>query len=549
MASPKVDSDILIAQKAKPLPIEKIAQKIGLSKSDLELYGDCKAKIKFEAIQRVQKNKDGSLILVTAMTPTPPGEGKTTVTVGLGQAFAKLGTKSMICIREPSLGPVFGVKGGAAGGGYSQVLPMEDINLHFTGDIHAVTAANNLVSAALDNHLQRGNELNIDTRQISWHRAMDVNDRSLRNIVIGLGGASEGVPREDHFDISVASEIMAILALSQDLSDLKKRVEKIIVAVSREKKAVTVKDLKVAGAVTVLLKDALKPNLVQTTENTPAFVHTGPFANIAHGCNSVISTKLALKLADYVITEAGFGADLGAEKFLDIKCRFAGLKPKAVVVVATIRALKFHGEGDLEKGLPNLGKHIENIKKFGLEPVVALNVFSSDTKGDIVQVFDYCKKLGVACSLTEVWAKGGAGGVDLAKKVLSITKKANNFHHLYEVGSTIPQKIETIAKEIYGASQVRFSETANKQIKQYEEWGLDKMPVCIAKTQYSLSDNPKLLGAPEGFTITVNSIKLSAGAGFLVAVTGNIMLMPGLPKIPAAENIDIDKDGKVTGLF
>lgn len=547
MAKAKVASDIVIAQKSKLLNIEKIAQKIGLSKSGLEFYGDYKAKIKYEAIDK-QKGPDGSLILVTAMTPTPPGEGKTTVTVGLGQALTKLNKKAITCIREPSLGPVFGVKGGACGGGYSQVLPMEDINLHFTGDIHAVTAANNLISAILDNHLYRGNLLQIDPGQISWHRSMDMNDRSLRNITIGQG-EKNGVVREDHFDISVASEIMAILALSGDLTDLKKRIEKIIVAVNTKGKPVTVKDLKIAGAVTVLLKDALKPNLVQTTENTPAFVHAGPFANIAHGCNSIVSTKLALKLADYVVTEAGFGADLGAEKFLDIKCRFGKLKPGAVVIVATIRALKFHGLGNLGRGLPNLGKHIENIKKFGLEPVVALNVFSQDSEQEIKEVIDYCKKLNVEVSRTEVWAKGGAGGLDLAKKVLAVTKKTNKFRHLYEVASTIPEKINTIAREIYGAKKVEFSELAKKQIRQFENWSLDKMPICIAKTQYSLSDDPKLLGRPEGFTITVNSIRLSAGAGFLVAATGNIMLMPGLPKVPAAEGIDIEKDGKITGLF
>ncbi len=548
MAKAKVASDIVIAQKSKLLPIKKIAQKIGLTEADLESYGDYKAKIKFEAIKNVQSKKDGNLILVTAMTPTPPGEGKTTVTIGLGQALSRLGKKSITCIREPSLGPVFGIKGGACGGGYSQVLPMEDINLHFTGDIHAVTAANNLISAALDNHLYRGNQLRIDVGQIAWHRCLDMNDRSLRNIMIGQGDGN-GVAREDHFDISVASEIMAILALAKDIPDLKKRIEKIIVAVDTKGKPVTVKDLKVAGAVTVLLKDALKPNLVQTTENTPAFVHAGPFANIAHGCNSIVATKLALKLADYVVTEAGFGADLGAEKFLDIKCRFGNLKPKAVAVVATVRALKFHGSGDLKKGLPNLGKHIENIKKFGLEPIVALNVFSSDTQEEIEAVINYCKKLGVEVSRTEVWAKGGLGGVDLAKKVLAVTKKANKFHPLYEVESTISEKINTIARQVYGAKKVEFSDTAKKQINRYKSWGFDKMPICIAKTQYSLSDNPKLLGRPEGFTISVNSIRLSAGAGFLVAITGNIMLMPGLPKLPAAENIDIDKDGKVTGLF
>ena len=425
---------------------------------------------------------------------------------------------------------------------------MEDINLHFTGDIHAVTAANNLISAILDNHLYCGNLLQIDLEQISWHRSMDMNDRSLRNITIGQR-EKNGVVREDHFDISVASEIMAILALAQDLTDLKKRIEKIIVAVNIKGKPVMVKDLQIAGAITVLLKDALKPNLVQTTENTPAFVHAGPFANIAHGCNSIVATKLALKLADYVVTEAGFGADLGAEKFLDIKCRFGKLKPGTVVIVATIRALKFHGSGNLEQGLPNLGKHIENIRKFGLEPVIALNVFSQDSEQEIKEVIDYCKKLNVEVSRTEVWAKGGAGGLDLAKKVLGIIKKGNKFHHLYQVQSTIPEKINTIAKEIYGAKKIEFSELAKKQIKQYEHWGLDKMPICIAKTQYSLSDNPKLFGRPEGFTITVSSIRLSAGAGFLVAATGNIMLMPGLPKVPAAESIDIEKDGKITGLF
>ncbi|MDP3988098.1 MAG: formate--tetrahydrofolate ligase [Candidatus Levybacteria bacterium] len=541
-------SDVEIAQRAKLLHIEKIAAKIGLQRKDLELHGDYMAKINVGAIHESPKHT-GKLILVTAMTPTPMGEGKTTVTVGLGQGLAKIGTKSIICIREPSLGPVFGVKGGAAGGGYSQVLPMEDINLHYTGDIHAMTAANNLISAIIDNHLHFGNELNIDTRQISWHRCLDMNDRSLRNILVGLGGKQNGVPREDHFDITVASEIMAIMALSNDIADLKEKIARIIVAVNVNGEPVTVKDLNIVGAVTTLLKDAIKPNLVQTIENTPALIHCGPFANIAHGCNSIVATKLALKLADFVVTEAGFGADLGAEKFFDIKCRFAKLKPSGVVIVATIRALKHHGQGLVQKGLPNLEKHIENIKKFGLEPVVALNLFSSDTKEEINEVIEFCKILRVEAKVADVWGKGGKGAIELAKSVLKTAQKPNKFHYLYDTDLPITKKIEIIATQIYGAAKVHFSQTAIKQIKQYEDWGKDKLAVCIAKTQNSLSDDPKLLGRPKDFTLTVSSIRLSAGAGFLVALTGDIRTMPGLPRIPAAEMIDIDKNGKISGLF
>jgi len=544
-----MQSDIEIAQQAKIETIDKIAQKIGFNKDDLELYGDYKAKIKYESIKKSANNKEGKLILVTAMTPTPAGEGKTTTTVGLGQALHKLGKKSIICLREPSLGPVFGIKGGAAGGGWSQVLPMEDINLHFTGDIHAVTAANNLISALIDNHLHQDNELKIDQKKISWRRSMDMNDRSLRSILIGLGGKANGILREDGFDITVASEIMAVLCLSLDLADLKKRVEKIIIALNNKNEPVTVKDLKAAGAVTALLKDALKPNLVQTIENSPAFIHGGPFANIAHGCNSLTATKLALKLGDYVVTEAGFGADLGAEKFINIKCRVGQLKPSAVVIVATIRALKHHGEGNLEKGLANLGKHIENIKKFGLESVVALNHFSVDTNKEIKQVNKYCQKNGTEMSLSQVWEKGSKGGLDLAKKVLAITGKPNNFHFLYNLEESIKTKITKIALEIYGADGVDFSDLALKQMAQFEKWGFGNLAVCMAKTQASLSDNPLLLARPRNFKVTVRALKLSAGAGFIVALTGEIMTMPGLPKKPAAELIDIDKEGKIIGLF
>lgn len=544
-----MQSDIEIAQMAKIETIDKIAQKIGFNKDDLELYGDYKAKIKYESIKKSAKNKEGKLILVTAMTPTPAGEGKTTIAVGLGQALHKLGKKAIICLREPSLGPVFGVKGGAAGGGWSQVLPMEDINLHFTGDIHAVTTANNLISALIDNHLHQGNELKIDPGKISWRRSMDMNDRSLRSILIGLGGKANGVLRKDGFDITVASEIMAVLCLSLDLADLKKRVEKIIIALNNKNEPVTVKDLKAAGAVTALLKDALKPNLVQTIENSPAFIHGGPFANIAHGCNSLTATKLALRLCDYVVTEAGFGADLGAEKFINIKCRVGKLKPAAVVIVATIRALKHHGKGNLEKGLANLGKHLENMKKFGLESVVALNHFSVDTNKEIMEVNKYCQENGTQMSLSQVWEKGSEGGLDLAKKVLAISGKPNNFHFLYNLSEPIKTKITKIALEIYGADGVDFSDLALRQMAQFEKWGFGNLAVCLAKTQASLSDNPLLLGRPKNFKVTVRALKLSAGAGFIVVLTGEIMTMPGLPKKPAAELIDIDKEGKITGLF
>jgi len=543
-----MDSDIAIAQKTKLQPITGIAKKIGLLASDLELYGDFKAKIKYTTIAKHAKRKPGKLILVTAINPTPAGEGKTTTTIGLGQALNKLGKKAIICLREPSLGPVFGVKGGATGGGLSQVIPMEDINLHFTGDLHAIGTANNLVAAIIDNHLTQGNVLGIDPSKITWRRAMDMNDRSIRNMVIGLGGKANGVVREDHFDITVASEIMAVLCLSKDLEDLKKRIERIIVASTVGKKPVTIKDLGCAGSVAALLKDALKPNLVQTLEHTPAFIHGGPFANIAHGCNSIMATKLGLSLADYVVTEAGFGADLGAEKFFDLKCRIADLHPVAVVIVASVRALKHHGGDDLALGLENLGKHLENMKKFGLQAVVAINKFTSDTKEDHKLIIDYCKKYGAVVSLCEVWGKGGKGGVDLARKVLATIKTNGKFHQLYSLDLPLEEKIETIAKEIYGADGIKFSDTTKSQMKQFAEWGITNLPVCMAKTQYSFSDNPKLLNRPSGFTISVNSIRLSNGAGFFVAITGDIMTMPGLPKKPAAEIIDILPDGTITGL-
>lgn len=542
-------SDIEIAQEAKLLPIIEIAKKIGLEPSDLELYGDYKAKIKFDSIKRHVQKQKGKLILVTAISPTPAGEGKTTTTISLGLALNKLGHKAIICLREPSLGPVFGVKGGAAGGGYAQVLPMEDINLHFTGDLHAIGTANNLVAAMLDNHLQWGNELKIDPKKITWRRAMDMNERALRNIVIGMGSKGDGVVREDHFDITVASEIMAVLCLSNDLEDLKSKLDKIIVASTYDNKPVTIKDLKATGAVAALLKDAIKPNLVQTTENTPAFIHGGPFANIAHGCNSLVATKLALTLGDYVVTEAGFGADLGAEKFMDLKCRIGHLRPEAVVIVATVRALKHHGFGELAKGMDNLGKHIENMGKFGLKPVVAINKFSTDTDDEIKLITDYCNKLGAQVALNDGWARGGEGATQVAQKVIDSIPTNQNFHQLYDLNTTIVEKIETIAREIYGADGVNFSDTAKSQIKKYEEWGMGNLPICMAKTQYSFSDNPTLRNRPSGFKITVKSIRLSAGAGFFVAVTGEIMTMPGLPKKPSAEVIDIDSDGRISGLF
>lgn len=554
-------TDIQIAQTCELLPIKKIAEKLDISDDEIELYGKYKAKIANQLFDRLKDRKDGKLVLVTAINPTPAGEGKTTTTVGLGQAMAKIGKKTIIALREPSLGPVMGVKGGAAGGGYSQVVPMEDINLHFTGDMHAITAANNLLSAVIDNHIQQGNELGIDPRQIVWKRAMDMNDRALRNIVIGLGGKINGTPREDGFIITVASEVMAILCLASDLMDLKNRLGRIIIGYTYDNKPVTAKDLKVDGAMTLLLKDAIKPNLVQTLENTPALMHGGPFANIAHGCNSVIATKLALKLADYVITEAGFGADLGAEKFFDIKCRYAGLKPDAAVIVATIRALKYNGgvkKDDLksenlfalEKGFANLEKHIENIKKFGVPVIVAINHFDTDTENEIEYVKKRCSVMNVEVAFSDVFLKGGEGGIELAEKLVKLIDAVpSSFRPLYEVELPIKQKINIIASEIYGASGVVYTPSAEKTIKKIEEMGLDKLPICMAKTQYSLSDNPVLLGRPEGFDITVREIRISAGAGFIVAITGDIMTMPGLPKVPAAEKIDIDEKGMISGLF
>ncbi|HHU69419.1 MAG TPA: formate--tetrahydrofolate ligase [Thermoanaerobacterales bacterium] len=554
-------SDIEIAQEARLEPITAIAKKVGLDQDNIDLYGKYKGKVDYNLLKEYKTKPDGKLILVTAITPTPAGEGKTTTAIGLGDAMAALGKNTMIALREPSLGPVFGIKGGAAGGGYAQVVPMEDINLHFTGDIHAVGTANNLLAAMLDNHIHQGNELDIDTRRITWRRCMDMNDRQLRNIVNGLGGRMNGVPREDSFDITVASEIMAIFCLAEDLTDLKDRLSRIIVGYNRNGQPITAGDLKAQGAMATLLKEALKPNLVQTLENTPAFVHGGPFANIAHGCNSVIATKLALKLSDYVVTEAGFGADLGAEKFLNIKCRTAGIRPDAVVIVATVRALKHHGGAlkanlgkedliSLLKGLTNLQKHIENItKKFGLPAVVAINRFPTDTEKELKLVEQECIKAGADTVLSEVWGKGSEGGMDLARKVLKLAEGENNFRFIYDTSLSIMDKIETVAKEIYGASGVDFTPNAVKEIKKIEEIGYGNTPVCIAKTQYSLSDDPMKLGRPENFRITVRDVKVSAGAGFVVALTGDIMTMPGLPKRPAAEMIDIDETGKVTGLF
>lgn len=553
-------TDVEIAQEAEIQDIRKIAEKLEISEDELELYGKYKAKISLKAWERVKDNPNGKLILVTAINPTPAGEGKTTTSVGLADAFHKQGEKVAVALREPSLGPCFGLKGGAAGGGLAQVVPMEDINLHFTGDFHAITTAHNLLAAVIDNHIQQGNALDIDVRRIVWKRVLDLNDRALRHVVIGLGGKAHGTPRETGFDITVASEMMAILCLASDLEDMKKRLGEIVVAYSRDGRAIRAKELNVTGALTLLFKDAIKPNLVQTLEGTPAFIHGGPFANIAHGCNSVMATKFALKFADYTITEAGFGADLGAEKFLDIKCRFAGLKPDAVVIVATVRALKMHGGLDkkelakidmeaLEKGLANLTKHIENIHKFGLPAVVAINAFPTDTKEELDFVEVKCKALGADVALSEVWAKGGAGGIELAEKVEAAMQKNNNFHFMYDVNQSIPEKITTIAKEIYGADGVNFTKAAQKQLKEIEDLGYDKMPICMAKTQYSFSDDATKLGRPTGFTITVRELRLSAGAGFIVALTGNVLTMPGLPKHPAAENMDIDNNGKITGLF
>ena len=553
-------SDVEIAQEAVIRPIAEVAEKLELSADDLEFYGKYKAKISLEAWNRLQNRPDGKLILVTAINPTPAGEGKTTTSVGLGDAFHKMGKKVAVALREPSLGPCFGLKGGAAGGGYAQVLPMEDINLHFTGDFHAITTAHNLLAAVLDNHLQQGNELDIDVRRITWRRVLDLNDRALRNIVCGMGGKAHGVPRETGFDITVASEMMAILCLAGDLDDMKQRLGKIVVAYTRSGRPVRAEELGVTGALTLLFKDAIKPNLVQTIEGTPAFIHGGPFANIAHGCNSIMATRMALKLADIVVTEAGFAADLGAEKFLDIKCRFAGIHPDAVVIVATVRALKMHGGMPkaeltkldmkaLEGGLSNLTKHIENIHKFGLPVVVAINAFPTDTPEELAYVERKCNELGAQVALSEVWAKGGEGGIALAEKVLQATQQPSDFKYIYETEASIPAKIEAIAREIYGADGVDFTAPAKKSIAELEELGLDKMPVCMAKTQYSLSDDAAKLGRPSGFRITVREIRLSAGAGFIVALTGNILTMPGLPKHPAAENMDITNDGKISGLF
>ncbi len=554
-------TDIEIAQEAKLLPIKEIAASMGIEEDDLELYGKYKAKLSDDYVKKIENNPNGKLILVTAINPTPAGEGKTTTSVGLGQAFGKLGKNAVIALREPSLGPCFGVKGGAAGGGYAQVVPMEDLNLHFTGDFHAITSANNLLAALLDNHIQQGNELGIDPRQIVWKRCLDMNDRVLRNIVVGLGNKMDGMVREDHFVITVASEIMAILCLSDDMEDLKRRLGKIIVAYSFDGKPVTAADLKAVGAMAALLKDALKPNLIQTLEHTPAIVHGGPFANIAHGCNSVRATKIALKAADYVITEAGFGADLGAEKFFDIKCRKAGLTPDAVVLVATIRALKYNGGVPkaelsnenleaLKKGIVNLEKHIENLQKYGVPVVVTLNSFVSDTKAETDFVENFCKERGCEFALSEVWEKGGEGGVALAKKVLeTLETKESHFAPIYADELSLKEKIETVAKEIYGASDVTYSPAAEKELKRITDLGMGNFPVCMAKTQYSLSDDPSKLGRPENFTLNVREVYVSAGAEFVVAINGSIMTMPGLPKQPAANNIDVDDNGVITGLF
>ena len=556
----RVPSDIEIAQNAELHPIVEIAQKLGIEENELELYGKFKAKVSPEVWERVKDNPDGKLILVTAITPTPAGEGKTTTTVGLAQGLSKIGKKASLAIREPSLGPSFGIKGGAAGGGYSQVIPMEDINLHFTGDLHAITSAHNLISAMIDNSLQQGNELNLDPRRIVWRRVVDLNDRALRSVIVGLGGKANGVPRETGFDITVASEIMAILCLATDLMDLKDRIKKIVIGYTYDGEAVTVQDIGAAGSATVLLKDAIKPNLVQTLEGVPAFIHGGPFANIAHGCNSLQATRLGLKLSDYFITEAGFGADLGAEKFLDIKCRMGGLTPSAVVIVATVRALKMHGgrkktelaREDLDalaKGMTNLEKHIENIAAFGLPSVVAINRFPTDTEAELALVKEKCEALGASVALSEVWEKGGEGGIDLAEKVVQAAEKESSFVYIYQPSMTPKEKIETIARVVYGADGVKYTDQAEKDLAQIHDLGKDDLLICMAKTQYSLSDNPALLGRPSGFSVTVREVRLSAGAGFLVAITGSVMTMPGLPKKPAALSIDIDEKGRISGLF
>ena len=557
----KVLSDIEIAQQTKLEPITAIAKQVGLTDDDLELYGKYKAKISFDAIKRLSKNEDGKLVLVTAITPTPAGEGKTLTTIGLAQALNYMGHKAVVALREPSLGPVFGIKGGAAGGGYSQVLPMEDINLHFTGDMHAITTANNLLAAAIDNHVHQGNALRIDVRRIIWKRVMDMNDRALRNVVVGMGGKVCGFPREDHFMITVASEIMAALCLASDLMDLKKRMGDITVAYDLDGNLVKARQLGVEGAMAILMKDAIKPNLVQTIEHTPALVHGGPFANIAHGCNSVVATKLAMKMGDIAVTEAGFGADLGAEKFMDIKCRFAGIKPDAVVIVATVRALKMHGGVDkknlqeenveaLKKGFANLAKHIENMRLFDVPVVVGINKFISDTDEEIATLRKLCEDYGVEVALNNCWAEGGKGGVEMGEKVLKLLQQPKTpYKPLYDVNASIPEKLETIVKKVYGGDGVLFEGNAQKQIKELEAFGLDKMPICVAKTQYSLSDNPALLGAPKGFKVTVKDVRVCTGAGFIVCQTSNIMTMPGLPRVPAAENIDVDENGVITGLF
>ena len=554
-------SDIEIAQSVQMKHISEIAASADVDMKYVEQYGNYKAKIDLSILDDTKDKPDGKLVLVTAITPTPAGEGKTTTTIGLADGLKKIGKKVTVALREPSLGPVFGVKGGAAGGGYAQVVPMEDINLHFTGDFHAIGAANNLLAAMVDNHIQQGNSLGLDVKKITWKRCVDMNDRQLRNVIDGLGGKVNGVPREDGFDITVASEIMAILCLSTSITDLKERLSKIIVGYTYDDKPVTCADIKAQGAMTALLKDALKPNLVQTLEATPAFVHGGPFANIAHGCNSIIATKTALKMGDYTITEAGFGADLGAEKFLDIKCRYAGLTPSAVVIVATIRALKMHGGvaktdlnsenlSALEKGLPNLLRHVSNIKNvYKLPSVVAVNKFPTDTDAEVELIIKKCQDLGVNVVLSDVWAKGGEGGVDLAKEVVNLCEEKNDFTFSYELDTTIEEKIEAVVKKIYGGNGINILPNAAAQIKRLTELGFDKLPVCIAKTQYSFSDDPSKLGAPEGFTVTIKNVKVSAGAGFIVVLTGDIMTMPGLPKVPAAEKIDVDEKGVISGLF
>lgn len=554
-------SDIEIAQQAKMQKITEVAAKLGIGEDDIELYGKYKAKLSYDLIRRVEEKKPGKLILVTAITPTPAGEGKSTTTVGLAQGMHKLGKRVIVALREPSLGPCMGIKGGAAGGGYSQVVPMEDINLHFTGDFHAITSAHMLLSAMLDNHIQQGNALNIDPRRIVWKRVVDMNDRELRNIVVGLGGKAHGVPRQDGFDITVASEVMAILCLASNLHDLKERLAKIIVAYDYNGKPVTAGQIKAHGAMAALLKDAIKPNLVQTLENVPAIIHGGPFANIAHGCNSVMATRTAMRVADYTITEAGFGADLGAEKFFDIKCRYAGLKPDAAVIVATVRALKMHGGVPktelttpnveaVKKGIVNLEKHIENVKKFGVPVVVAINIFAQDTEEELEAIREHCAKHGVNVALSDVFARGGEGGIELAKEVIALADSGkSDFKPLYDLDLPLKAKIETIAKEIYGADGVNYTKEANKALKEFEDLGYGKLPICMAKTQYSFSDDPALLGRPSGFNITIRNCRISAGAGFIVVLTGDVMTMPGLPKVPAAEKIDVSDDGVISGLF